>query len=262
MADNKQVKSNRDTIIERLRNKYPEEAFDDDEAVYGKINADYDDYDKKISDYQADEKVITDMFNADPRSTVFLSEWRNGKNPAIAMVEIFGDDFVEELKDPKKQEELAEASKAYAERVAREKDYEEQYAKNIEETRQAVEKMQQEEGLSDDDIDRAMDFLVKTMQDGILGKFSPESIHLALKALDHDTDVEEANREGEVKGRNTRIEEKLRKGRPGDGTANLSGKNGGTAAPRQVPELGALGQYDDANKSIWERGGFRRRSAK
>lgn len=262
MADTKQVKSNRDALLERLRNKYPEEVFDDDEAVYGKISADYDDYDKKLSDYQSEEKTFTDMFNSDPRSAQFLADWHNGKHPAVALVELFGDDFVEELKDPARQEELAEASKAYAERVAKEKDYEEQYKKNIEETRSAVEKLQEEEGLSDEDIDRALDFLVKIMQDGILGKFSPDSIHMALKALDHDADVDVADRAGEVRGRNARIEEKLRKGHGSDGTANLSGKNGGTSEPRQAPELGALSQYDDANKSIWERGGFRRRSVK
>lgn len=262
MAENKGVKSNRDTMLERMRSKYPDENFDDDEALYGRINADYDDYDDKIKGYENDNKVLSDMFGSDPRSAQFLSSWQQGKDPAIQLVELFGDDFVDELKKPEKQEELAQASKAFAERVAKEKEYEQQYNDNIEQTRKTVEQMQQDEGLSDDDIDRAMEFLVNVMQDGIVGKFSPESIHMALNALDHDNDVEMADREGEVRGRNAKIEEKLRKPKASDGTADLAGKNGGGTGLRQAPELGAIGQYGDANKSIWERGGFRRRSGR
>ncbi len=172
MAENKEVKSNRDTMLERMRNKYPDENFDDDEALYGKINADYDDYDSKLKGYENDNKVLSDMFAADPRSAQFLSSWQQGKDPAIQLVELFGDDFVDELKKPEKQEELAQASKAFAERVAKEKEYEQQYNDNIEQTRKTVEQMQKDEGLSDDDIDRAMEFLVNVMQDGIVGKFS------------------------------------------------------------------------------------------
>lgn len=71
--------------------------------------------------------------------------------------------------------------------------------------------MQQEEGLPDEDIDSAMDFLVGIVRDGIMGKFTRESIEMAIKAIRHDSDVEAAGHEGEVKGRNSKIEEKLRK---------------------------------------------------
>ena len=63
-----------------------------------------------------------------------------------------------------------------------------------------------------------------------------------------------------MKGRNSKIEEKLRKGSKSDGTANLAGKNGGgNADSRQMPDLGAISRYDGA-QNIWERGGEKRRS--
>lgn len=257
MAESKEVKSKRDLALERMRSKYPDRPFDDDEALFGQINDDYADYDERIKGFEEREKTFSDMFTSDPRSAQFLTDWRQGKNPAVALVEMFGDDFVEELKDPAKQEEIAAASQAYAERIAKEKEYDEQYKANILETRDLVEKMKQDEGLTDDDIDEAMEFLVNIMKDGLLGKFSPDSIHMALNAINHDADVENAAQEGEVRGRNTKIDEKLRKGRRGDGTANLDGKNGGVGTPRQAPELGALGAFDSS--SIWERGGEKRK---
>ncbi len=225
MADNKEVKSKRDLFSDRMKGKYPDKQFDDDEALFGQINDDYDDYDKRLGEYQGREEAMSNLFTSDPRSAKFLTDWRNGKDPAIALVDMYGEDFVEDMKDPAKREEVAAASKAYAERVAKEKKYQEQYDKNIEETRSTVEKLQQEEGLTDDEIDAAMEFLINIMKDGILGKFSAESIMMALKAINHDDDVDDASREGEVRGRNAKIQEQLRQGIRGDGLPQLGGKN-------------------------------------
>lgn len=259
MPDKTTVKSNRDRYAERAKAAHPDREYADDEALWGQVNEDYDGYDKELAGYKEREKAFSDLFTSDPRSAAFLTNWRKGGNPAVELVRMFGDDFLEELKDPAKQEELAKASKDYAERLAKEKEFDEQYQKNISETLNTLESMQQTDGVSDEEIDRAMEFLVGIVKDGIVGKFSPESIHMAFRAINHDADVETAAREGEVKGRNTRIEERLRRNQRGDGTANLDGKNGGGGKARDMPDLGALNRYDDGGQTIWERGGERRR---
>lgn len=66
MAETEAVKSKRDTTLERLRGKYPEEQFDDDEQIFGRINADYDEYDNKLAGYQEREGKFSDMFTSDP----------------------------------------------------------------------------------------------------------------------------------------------------------------------------------------------------
>lgn len=228
------AKGKRDTVLERLKARHPDKDFADDEAMYGQILDDSDAREQELGGYRDREKAFSDLFTSDPRSAKFLTDWKNGKNPAVALVEMFGDDFVEELKDPAKQEELAKASKAFAARIAKEKEYDEEYTKNIDESRTMIEQLQQEQGLSDDDIDRAMAFLVGIMKDGILGKFSKESVLMALNALDHDADVAAAQEEGEVAGRNAKINEKLRKQSKNDGTANLAGKNAGGNGRPQV----------------------------
>ena len=201
MAENPTVKSNRDKFKERISKKYPDHNFDDEEALYGQIGEDYDGYEKEINGYKEREKAFSDLFTSDPRSASFLTNWRKGGNPAIELVRMFGDDFVEELKDPDKQEELAKASQEYAERVAKEKDFDEQYQKNIAETIATIEAIQSENGWSDEQVDKVMEFLVNIMKDGILGKFSRESIEMASKAINHDANVEEAAHEGEVRER-------------------------------------------------------------
>ena len=257
MADNIQVKSNRDRYMERLRTKYPDKEFADDEALFAQTNDDYDGYENELSDYREREKSLSDLFASNPRSAAFLTDWRNGEDPLIGMIRKFGDDFKAALEDPEKQEALAAANKEYAERIAKEKDFEDEYQRNIAGTLSMLDAMQREDGLSDKDIDSAMDFLVGIVRDGILGRFSRESVDMALKAVKHDSDVELAGREGEVRGRNARIEEKLRRSGRNDGTADLQGRNGGQGTPRGMPDLGALDR-NYGTQDIWERGGERR----
>lgn len=261
MPTNTEVKSNRDRYTERLKAKYPDKEFADDEALFGQINEDYDGYDKQLGDYREREKALSDLFASNPRSAAFLTDWRNGEDPIVGLIRKFGDDFKAALEDPEKTEALAEANKEYAERIAKESEFEEQYQQNIAGTLTTLEQVQQEDGLSDDDIDKAMDFLINIMRDGLLGKFSAESVRMALKAINHDADVEEAGHEGEVKGRNTKIQEKLRKGNKNDGTADLAGKNGGGGKAHRMPDLGAIEQ-GYGTKNIWERGGEKRRAVK
>lgn len=262
MPKNTEVKSNRDRYMERLKTKYPDKEFADDEALFGQTNDDYDSYDNELSGYREREKALSDLFASNPRSAAFLTDWRKGEDPIIGMVRKFGDDFKAALEDPEKQEALAAANKEFAERIAQEKEYEGEYQKNLNETLTTLETMQQDEGLSDEDIDSAMDFLVGIVRDGIMGKFTRESVAMALKAIRHDSDVEQADREGEVRGRNTKIEEKLRKGSKNDGTANLGSKNGGGKGDtREMPDLGVIDQ-NYGTQNIWERGGEKRRTNK
>ena len=102
-----------------------------------------------------------------------------------------------------------------------------------------------------------MSFLQGVFQDAIVGKFTLESMEMALKAVNHDEDIAEAAEAAEVKGRNTRIKEQLRKRGRGDGTVALNGKNGGSGRVAG-PDLGALGRMGGG--TIWERGGEKRRS--
>ncbi len=219
MAENQKVKTKRDLLLERMRGKYPDKNFDDEEVLSGQISDDYDSYDKELAELKAREKEISDLFTTDGRSAQFLLNWKDGADPIVELVKQFGP---EALQDPDK---LAAASKEYADKVAESQKYDEQYKANMDETLVALDRLQKEDGLTDEDIDKAMAFLVGIMKDGLLGKFSPESIRMALNAINHDNDVDYAMQEGEVKGKNTKINEKLRSMRSGDGMANLAGKN-------------------------------------
>lgn len=226
MADNNEVKSKRDQHLERLRKKYPDKKFEDDEEIYGQISDDYDTYETELDDLRGREKSLSDMFAADPRSAQFLTDMHNGTDPVLGLVRNFGVEIKDVLDDPEMQDKIAEANKDYVERVANSKKLDEEYEKNMDTTLETLRQFQSERGMTDEQIDQVVTFLLGVVRDGVMGKFSTETLDMACKALNYDADVAAAGEEGEIAGRNTKITEKLRKSKQGDGTAPLGGKNG------------------------------------
>lgn len=258
MAENEEVKSKRDLTLERLRGKYPEDTFDDDEQVFARINDDYDYYDKELAGYKEREGAFSDMFTSDPRTARLMMDWKNGDDPAVALLRMYGDDIKEAIDDPEKQEAIAEANKEYMERVAKEKQYEDEYSANLAKSLTEMEAVQQELGLTDDQVDETMSSIIAVAKDAMMGKFLPETIKMFVKAKNYDDDVARAEAEGEVRGKNTRVKEELRKPAQGDGTPQLAGKNGNKAAARAMPDLGAIDRFGGGNMDIFERGGEKR----
>lgn len=258
MAEKEAVISKREKALARLREKYPEDKFDDDEQVFGRINDDYDQYDNDLAAYKERESKFSDMFTSDPRSARLMMDWKNGEDPAVALVRLYGQEIKDAIDDPEKQEAIASANKEYMERVATEKQYEEEYTANLTVSLTNLEKAQQELGLSDEQVDNSMSWLIGVAKDAMMGKFSPETIEMAIKAQNYDNDVEQAGIEGEVRGKNTKVKETLRKPTKGDGTPQLAGKNGGQKPAAAMPDMGAINRFSDGNMNIFERGGEKR----
>ncbi len=236
MAENTGVKSRRDQHLERLRKKYPDKKFEDDEEIYGQISDDYDQYEHELEGYKKDEKSLSDMFGADPRSAQFLADMHNGQDPVLGLVRRFGVDIRGVLDDPEKQEKIAEANKEYVERVAKSKQLDEEYEKNMDETLETLRQFQQERGMTDEQIDEVAAAMLGVVRDGVMGKFSKETLAMFVNAINHDADVANASEEGRVAGRNDKIVEGLRKSEKGDGTSPLNGKNGNNPSQRKASQ--------------------------
>ena len=246
MADNNGVKSRRDQQLERMRKKYPDKKFEDDEEIYGQIYDDYDQYEQDLNGYKDREKAMSDMFAADPRSAQFLADMHNGQDPYVGLVKNFGVNIEDVLHDPKMQEQIAEANKEYVERVAKSRKLDEEYEKNMDASLETLRQFQEERGMSDDQIDEVFGALITVVRDGVMGKFSKETLAMFVNAINHDSDVASASEEGRVAGRNDKIVEGLRKRDKGDGTAPLNGKNGG--APSQHKSSQSI--FDLANEAV------------
>lgn len=234
MAEEKQVKSKRDQFGERLKNKYPDREYADDEALFGQINDDYDEYDSQLSGYKERESKLTDMFTKDPQSAQFITDMAQGKDPWTSLINRIGIDGVKEmLDDPAKMEEFSKSNKEYVDRMAKQKGLEDEWEKNMKTTLAMLEQKQQELGLSDEQLDAAADWIKEVTNDAVIGIIKPETLDMALKAINHDADIAAASEEGEIRGKNAKAEAKLRKPSRSDGTPSLAGANNAPAPTRQ-----------------------------
>ncbi len=246
MAENNEVKSRRDQHIDRLRKKYPDKKFEDDEEIYGQISDDYDQYEQELEGFRGREQSLSNMFAADPRSAQFLTDMHNGQDPVLGLVRNFGVEVKDVLDDPEMQDKIEEANKEYIERIARSKKLDEEYGANMDVSLETMRQFQAENNLDDTQMDAIAALLLTITGDVVMGKFTRDSLQMAQKALNYEADVAAAGEEGEVAGRNSKIVEGLRKSKKGDGIAQLGGKNGeGAGKPKKAQSM-----FDLANEAM------------
>lgn len=234
MAETTPQKSKRDILYERISAKYPDKEYADDEALFGQVNDDYDAQEAEINRYKESEGRLTDLLATNPYAGRFIADMASGQDPWLAVIERLGIDGITDLmNDPSKQEEYAEANRKYVERIAKDKELEAEYQANLSESLNTLQQIQQERGLGDETIDAAVSLIMGIVNDAIIGKFSPETIDMALNAVNRDADLENARTEGMVAGRNAKIEEKLRKRSAGDGIPAIGGGNSGVPKPEK-----------------------------
>ena len=89
------------------------------------------------------------------------------------------------------------------------------------------------------------------------GEFGKEELQTMLLALDHDKHVSEAGTHGEMRGKNAKITEQLRKPAPGDGMPDLDGGGNLPQNDANSPDLGALNRFE-GEPDIFARGGEKR----
>jgi hypothetical protein len=241
MAENENQKTKRELFAERLKGRYPDREFVDDEAMYGQAGEDYDAYENELSGYRERESKLEELFAKDPKNAQFLADMAAGKDPWIVVIERLGTDGITELlNDPEKKAAYEEANKRYAERLAKEKEIEAEYDRNMEESQRVREELDAIHGV--EAVDAALGVIDQMTKDAIMGKVTKEAVEMAMKIVNRDADLANARSEGEIAGRNAKIEERMRRQQTGDGMPQI----GGASAPAPAPKK--RGFFDDLPK--------------
>ena len=119
-------------------------------------------------------------------------------------------------------------------------------------TEKACAALKGNEEINESELGSITQFLHSMISDINAGEMSKETIDTLLLAFRHDADVENALREGEVKGRNAKIDEwkEQRRGMAGVHQLGNAASGGMTHVPQA--RLGGLCAAD--RQTIWERG--------
>lgn len=211
-------------MMERMQGYNP----DDEEGAYGML---IDDYTK--SDEQ--KKILSDAINQDPRLAQVLSDIVSGKRSSgNALVRYYGRDFLSAEEGTPEYEDIAaaeeERKKEAEDRAARESEYK----SNMDASTPIIEEFCKKKGYEVDDfLDKVWDQIASPI---LSGKYTPELLEMMDKAFNYDTDVSDALKAGEVKGRNENVN-KMRNDKIGDGLPTGLGTNTKqTKKPKQKQE--------------------------
>lgn len=257
-TENQEVKRGKAAFMQRFKGKYPQVNEEDEDGVYDRINADYDEYEGAINRGRENEQGLLNLFSSDPRAASFLTSWAKGENPVVQLMRQYGGEFKEALDDPELQEQLVAAQAEYMQKQAKNQELQEASAQNLGRSLDALDAAVAEAGYSDDDADKAFELFLEILEKGIVNDVSKETWLMFLKALNHDKDVETAAHEAEVRGRNAKIDkEKKKKTMPQSMPPTLNGSRGARDSSTERKPLGALDRATSDN-DIWERGKARR----
>ena len=224
------AKSKRDTF---LSGRYPGRQFADDEEMFGQIGQDFDALENEKNTLAQREKDFSNFISADPRNAGLFMRIKRGEDPILWLVRQYGPDIAERADDPEFQKQLEEARKDYLQQMKESERLNKEYDDNIESTVENIDSFAKEVG--DEAKDAVMNTLSTIVHDYICGKVTPETLKMVANGLNYENDIANASKDGEIRGRNTKIDLKLKKGSKGDGTIPLGGSDvtAGSGAKRK-----------------------------
>ena len=210
------VTSSRQAFVDRIKSRHPDLDENDEEGFYNAVNADYDEDDEgreQLKRYQEDEGRLREIFDSDARMANLFLGMARGENPLDYLIDNFGQDFLDAINDPENEEareRIAQKQQEWLKRQGESKELERQASENLDKALDAFDAVAEEIGADDAAKEEAFNNYVKFQEKAIVNDVDEDMWRLFFKGVNYDTDVEQAGIEGEVRGRNSRIRERLR----------------------------------------------------
>lgn len=231
--ETQEVVSSKDKILGRLSNRFPDRSFKGQDGIYAQDAMDDSieellaEYESTISNYREHTKSLLDLFENDAMAARVFMGLAAGEKIEQRLLAEYGPTLLDALQSEEGQQALLAAQEVARQKKEKDDELQKEAEANIQESLKNVEAFQTENNLSDEQTLAIVNMLNKVAADIHMGIYTPESIRMAMNAINHDKDVQVARTEGEIEGRNTRIKEKLRNGRD---MGNLPPSLGGQGA--------------------------------
>lgn len=230
------VKTSKERIRERLVKEYPDTDFNAENA--SDVESDsivslLEKYDAELEGYRSNNDRVSKLFDSDPRAGRFFVNWMaSGGNPIQYLLDIFGPELTEAMESEEGRAKIVESTNKYLERKAENDKRAAEVMANYEQSVNDLTAFAEEKGLSEEQAVSVFEKVNQIAFDAVDGKYTREAYEMAYKAMNYDGDVEKARTEGEVTGRNAKIEERLGKvNKKPEMPPSLGGQGGAVAEP-------------------------------
>lgn len=243
MAENVQsAKSKKDSFNERLLANRPELNLEDEDAYYGAINEDYDNYENNAKSlkeenerYKDNERQLVEFATANKNNGLYLDDLMSGKDIFASAIERHGyDGVLEYLQSDEAREKYQQEEENYRARLEKSKKLDEEASLNREETDKNLMSAIEAGEFTREDCEKAIDFLMD-INDGLnVNHCEVEWIKMALNAMNHDADVDNAREEGRIEGVNEGVEKQMRKKSKDSAPSNLPSMPVGAGGKKSI----------------------------
>jgi hypothetical protein len=212
---------------DRVSKLYPDAAMETDDDVEAAYNRFADDKEKELDDMKGLLQVVEDQMAADEDLRAVVTDMMVNKTPFRAAIAKFLS--AEDLTPMPNDEDYDAVRSAFNERLEKSKSQQammEQIDKNEEQTYADFEKFIADNGMSEEQAQELNDTIGEYFENLLHKKITPEMLEMFRKAMDYDNAVANADREGEIRGRNAAIEAKRvasEKNTKGDGIPAMTG---------------------------------------
>lgn len=218
---------------------------DDDlmDGIYGAYTAEK----TRASDLDKNAQAIKGALDSDPRNAALLEAIIDGKAAYIPLFELFYDELSQAVQDPSSIEGLEDAIDSYVERKKTNQEAARIAGENLTKSIEAFNKIKDEFALTDEDAESVVTRIADMINSAIVHDIPEDVWRILVKGFKYDDDVADAAMDGEVKGRNEKIELKKKKVEP----QPMIPSNAPTAAPTKRRTIG--GFLDEKRESIWDK---------
>ena len=214
-TENQALESASMRLKKKMQDKYSDRNYDaaagedgvsGEELLAESILQTLEEYEGSMNESRTKNQALNDLFFGDPRAAEFVHKWIQSQDPRAALVETFGDEL-SELATEEGRGKFSDNLKSWRDRKSESDKLNAESEENWNNSLEALEAWGNEKGLDNDKKVAVMLRLVGIAANGLMNKYEPADFDMAWKEMNYDNDISNARREGEVTGRNARIDE-------------------------------------------------------
>lgn len=225
-------------FADRLKKRYPDKEFTSDDEVSGALTEYLDELEGYQTSTEEANQKLTQVLQEVPELVGIIRDVSQGATITEALSRNIDIDEIKPMEgDPDYEawnNNIESRKQTKAEREAKSQMYKENLDMSVAE----IKAFQEENGMTPEDTSKFLNTLNEFIGEVVDGKLTKTTLARMKKALDYDMDVEMAAKNGEVAGKNAKIDavkEKSKKKTDGDGLPAITGQ-GATAEAQPKKE--------------------------
>jgi hypothetical protein len=238
----------KEKFFERVKKSFPGQEFTSEEEMMEATMSHLNDLEIYVQENdEANEKVVA-VLKEQPEIGEIIRDMSKGATFEEALARHVDIEALKPAEGDPDFEKWEQARKDRKSRIKAAKEFQLMLHQNRVSSAKNVEKFRTEKQLSEPEMNEFAGTLQKTLSDIMDGHYTVDFLNMMYKALKYDEAVEENRRQGEIKGKNAKIEElKGKKDDKGDGIPHVASQ-GQPDPPKGNPVAKGIVDYVRKNQ--------------